>query len=198
MKVPDEIKKKINLASELYEKAWTAECEVREWLKQMGLAKDLEETPTEEAFIDYVRLGDGGSAKSFIELLEGVEEEERIDWEAKEPLTICYFSVEENRDGEAWLECQGCMSRMDDESDDVPAWELTELLHGERFPLGHGDLSWLEEEPECWGGDEERDTVHYLTNEEAAEYHHSVCSGKRLLPTEAHHATPCGSYYFTI
>ncbi len=198
MKVPQEIKEKILLAGEYYEKAWAAECEVREWLKRMGLAKDLEETPMEEAFIECVRLGDGGSAKSFIELLEGVEGEERIDWEAKEPLRICYFSVEENRDGEAWLECQGCMSRMGDESDGAPAWELAEFLHGERFLLGHSDLSWLEEEPECWDGDEERDRVDYLTNEEAAEYHRSVCSGKRLLPAEAHHATPCGWYYFTV
>lgn len=200
MEVPQEIKEKILLADDCYEKAWTAECEVCEWLKQVGLAKNLEETPVEEAFIDCVRLGDGRSASNFIELLESLQETTRqIDWKGKEPLIICYFSVSENRDGEVWLECEGCLSRMDDtSSEDVPAWELVEFVGGERFLLGLNNLSLLEEEPECWDGNEERDRVDYLTNEEAAEYHYSVCSGKRLLPTEAHYATPCGSYYFTI
>jgi len=198
MKVPNEIREKILLAGEYYEKAWSAECEVRGWLQKVGLASATEETPTEEAFIDYVRLGDGGSAKSFIELLESLEEADPIDWEGKEPLMICYFSVEENRDGETWVECQGRMSRMSDESDGAPAWQLAEFLHGERFLLGHSDLSWLEVEPECWDGDEERDRVDYLTNEEAAKYHASTCSGKFLFPAQAYFSTPCGWYYFTI
>ena len=198
MKVPNEIKEKILRASEYYEKAWAAECELRGWLKQVGLAKDLEETPIEEALIDCTRLGDG-SPEDFIELLEGLENEERINWEAKEPIAICYFSIDENRDGEMWLECEGCLFRMDDTSSDgAPAWELVEFVGGKRFRLGFSDLSWLEEEPECWDGDEERDRVDYLTNEEATEYHRSFCSGKRLLPTEANFATPCGNYYFTI
>ena len=198
MKVPNEIKEKILLASEYYEKAWAAECELRGWLKQVGLAKDLEETPIEEALINCTRLGDG-SPKSFITLLEGLEDEERINWEAEEPIAICYFSVDENRDGEVWFECMGHLFKANDSgADGVPAWELVEFVGGERFRLGFNDLSWLEEEPESWDGDEERDKVDYLTNEEAAEYHLSFCSGKRLLPTEADFATPCGNYYFTI
>lgn len=198
MKVPNEIKEKILLASEYYERAWAAECEVRGWLKQVGLAKDLEETPIEEALIDCTRLGDG-STEGFIALLEGLEDEERINWEAEEQIAICYFSIDENRDGEAWLECEGCLRRMDDtSSDDVPAWELVEFIGGERFRLDFDNLSWLKDEPGCWDGDEERDRWDYLTNEEAAEYHLSLCSGKRLLPTEANIATPRGTYYFAL
>ena len=74
MKVPEEIKMKILLAGELYERAWNAECEVRGWLQRAGLASAVEETPIEEAFTDCVRLGDGGSASRFIELLESLEE----------------------------------------------------------------------------------------------------------------------------
>ena len=199
MKVPNEIREKILFAGEYYEKAWTAECEVRGWLKQMGLAKDLEETPIEKTFIDYVRLGDGG-ASNFIALLEDLEEEERINWEAKEPTVVCYFSIDESRDGEAWLECMGRLFRVDDSgSDNVPAWELVEYTRCEKFRLGFDDLSWLEErECECWDADEARDRMDYLTNEEAAEYHLSLCSGKRLLPTEANAATPRGTYYFAL
>ncbi len=198
MKVPEEIKAKILLAGEYYEKAWTTECEIREWLKQVGLAKDLEETPVEEALIDCTRLGDG-SPKSFIALLENLEEK-HINWEAKEPTAVCYFSIDENRDGEVWLECEGCLFRVDDSgADDVPSWGLAEFTRGERFRLGFSDLSWLEErECECWDADEMRDRMDCLTNEEAAEYHLSACSGKRLLPTEANAATPCGTYYFTL
>lgn len=199
MKVPEEIKAKILLAAEYYEKAWTTECEVRGWLIQEGLAKSTETTPIDEALIDCTRLGDG-AAKDFIELLERLEDEERVNWEAKEPTAVCYFSIEENRDGEAWLECMGHLFRVDDSgADDVPAWELVEFTRSERFRLGFNDLSWLEErECECWDADEMRDRMDYLTNEEAAEYHLSVCSGKRLLPTEANVATPCGTYYFTL
>ena len=69
MNVPEEIKAKIRLTSELYEKAWNAECEIRQWLRQVGLASATEETPIEEAFVDCTRLGDG-SVEDFIELLE--------------------------------------------------------------------------------------------------------------------------------
>lgn len=70
MRVPNEIKEKVHLASELYEKAYKAECEIREWLQQVGLTDAVEETPIGEALTEYVRFGDG-SASAFIELLEG-------------------------------------------------------------------------------------------------------------------------------
>lgn len=70
MKVPQEIKENILIAGEYYEKARTAEGEVRKWLRQENLITDEEETRIEEMFIECVCMGDGGGASGFIENLE--------------------------------------------------------------------------------------------------------------------------------
>ena len=201
MKIPNEIREKILLAGEYYEKAWIAECEIRGWLKQIGLAKDLEETPIDEALVDYVRLSDGGTARDFIALLESLESEERINWEAEEPIAICYFSIDEDRDGEAWLECQGCMRRVEIAGKGF-AWKLVEFCGGDRIRLEFSKMSelcFLEEEPGCWYEDEEDgDKADCLTSEGAAEYHRETCSGRFLLPTDALASRQSGWFYFIL
>lgn len=69
-RIPAEIREKILIAGEYYEKARTAEGEVRNWLRQENLITDKEETRIEEMFIETVRMGDGGGASGFIEDLE--------------------------------------------------------------------------------------------------------------------------------
>lgn len=197
MNIPIEIKEKILVAGEHYEKAWMAECEVREWLKQVGLAKDVEETPIDEAFVDYVRLGDGGTAEDFIRILETLKSEDPIDWESNEPAMVCGFTVDENREGQVWVELQWSMRRMDDAPNSEFAWKLIEIPICQRFLLGHDDLCWLAE-AECWEGHAEKDCAEYLSSEEAAEYLVSSCSDGRLNPAEVGYSTPCGSYFFEI
>lgn len=69
-RIPAEIREKILLAGEYYEKARIAEGEVRKWLRQMGLVHEDEETRIEGCLIECVRLGDGGGARGFINDLE--------------------------------------------------------------------------------------------------------------------------------
>lgn len=69
-RIPAEIREKVLIAGEHYEKARTAEGEVRNWLRQKNLIKDEEETRIEEMFIEGVCMGDGGGARGFIEDLE--------------------------------------------------------------------------------------------------------------------------------
>lgn len=195
MKIPKEIKEKILLAGEYYEKARIADGDVYEWLRSKRLVQDDDETPVEECFIESVRMGDGDGAPGFIAYLEDIKE---FGWECQDSKKICYFSIKGNHDGDVLFNCHGCMSRIDREKSDSPSWKLTEFLNGKRYPLSHDELHLLEKEPEMWRENNEGDWVDYLTDEEAAKYHESLFAGSYFLPTLVDCSTPCGWYYFTF
>ena len=192
MNIPAEIKEKIFLADGLFGSAMRAEGQVREWLMQQDLVKRGEEATVDEHLTRCVRHGDGG-ANAFIAYLE--EPENPIDWKSNASARLCGFTVDENREGQVWIELQWSMRRMDDAPDGEFPWELIEFPICQRFLLGHDDLCWLAE-VECWEEYVGKDCAEYLSNEEAAEYLISSCPNGRLALTEVGYSTPCGSYFF--